>query len=247
VNFISMPPILALENVSKRFGAIVVADRIDLSLGEGEALGIIGPNGAGKTSLFGIMTGTLAADEGRVQFDGRDITDETPERRCRLGIARSFQIPQPFGGMTVFENLAVAAAFGGNKREHEVYPGCIALLEKCGLIDKANRRAGGLTLLDRKRLELARALATGPRVLLLDEVAGGLIEHETAALIDLIKQVRESGVSIIWIEHVVHALVASVDRLVVLHQGSLVADGEPTAVIRLPEINQIYMGIEPDA
>ncbi len=242
-----MPPILALENVSKRFGAIVVADRIDLSLGEGEALGIIGPNGAGKTSLFGIMTGTLAADEGRVQFDGRDITDETPERRCRLGIARSFQIPQPFGGMTVFENLAVAAAFGGNKREHEVYPGCIALLEKCGLIDKANRRAGGLTLLDRKRLELARALATGPRVLLLDEVAGGLIEHETAALIDLIKQVRESGVSIIWIEHVVHALVASVDRLVVLHQGSLVADGEPTAVIRLPEINQIYMGIEPDA
>jgi branched-chain amino acid transport system ATP-binding protein len=247
VNFISMPPILALENVSKRFGAIVVADRIDLSLAEGEALGIIGPNGAGKTSLFGIMTGTLAADEGRVQFDGRDITDETPERRCRLGIARSFQIPQPFGGMTVFENLAVAAAFGGNKREHEVYPDCIVLLEKCGLIDKANRRAGGLTLLDRKRLELARALATGPRVLLLDEVAGGLIEHETTALIDLIKQVRESGVSIIWIEHVVHALVASVDRLVVLHQGSLVADGEPTAVIRLPEINQIYMGIEPDA
>ncbi len=242
-----MPPILALEKVSKRFGAIVVADGIDLSLGEGEALGIIGPNGAGKTSLFGIMTGTLAADEGRVLFDGRDITDETPERRCRRGIARSFQIPQPFGGMTVFENLAVAAAFGDNKREREVYPRCIALLEKCGLIDKANRRAGALTLLDRKRLELARALATGPRVLLLDEVAGGLIEHETAALIALIKQVRQSGVSIVWIEHVVHALIAAVDRLVVLHQGSLVADGAPMSVIRQPEVSQIYMGIEPDA
>ena len=242
-----MPPILALERVSKRFGTIVVADGIDLSLGEGEALGIIGPNGAGKTSLFGIIAGTLTVDAGSIFYDGRDITDEAPERRCRLGIARSFQIPLPFGGMTVFENLVVAAAFGANKREHEVYQSCVELLKQCGLIDKANWRAANLTLLDRKRLELARALATEPRVLLLDEVAGGLIEHETTALIALIRQVRQNGTSIIWIEHVVHALVAAIDRLVVLHQGKLIANGEPITTIRQPEVSQIYMGIEPNA
>src|ERR1700755_2508279 len=147
-----MPLILALEKISKRFGAVVVANSIDLALSEGEALGIIGPNGAGKTTLFGIMTGTVPPDAGRVLFDSEDITHTTPERRCRMGIARSFQIPQPFGGMTVFENLVVAAAFGGGKRERDVYESCAELLERCGLADKANRRAGSLTLLDRKSL-----------------------------------------------------------------------------------------------
>jgi branched-chain amino acid transport system ATP-binding protein len=239
--------ILALEKISKRFGAVVVANGIDLSLGSGEALGIIGPNGAGKTTLFGMITGTVAPDSGRVLFEGRDITRETPERRCRAGIARSFQIPQPFGGMTVFENLVVAAAFGGGRRERDVYAACAELLERCGLADKANRPAGSLTLLDRKRLELARALATGPRVLLLDEVAGGLVEHETAALVELIRQVRASGVSIVWIEHVVHALIAAVDRLVVLHAGALIAEGDPAEVLRRPQVAEIYMGIEADA
>lgn len=242
-----MPPILALEKISKRFGAVVVANGIDLELTEGEALGVIGPNGAGKTTLFSMITGTVPPDAGRVLFSGRDITHETPEQRCRLGLARSFQIPLPFGGMTVFENLVVAAAFGGGKREREVYGRCAELLEQCGLIDKANRRAGSLTLLDRKRLELARALATGPRVLLLDEVAGGLIEHETAALIALIKEVRASGVSIIWIEHVVHALVVAVDRLVVLHDGGIIAEGDPETTIRRPAVSEIYMGIEANA
>ena len=239
-----MPAILTLEKVSKRFGAVVVADNIDLTLVRGEALGIIGPNGAGKTTLFGIITGTVPPDGGHVTFEGHDITRMTPERRCRMGLARSFQIPQPFGGMTVFENLVVAAAFGGGRGEHDVYDGCAGLLERCGLADKANRRAGSLTLLDRKRLELARALATGPRVLLLDEVAGGLVEHETAALVDLINDVRGTGVSIIWIEHVVHALIAVVDRLVVLHGGGLIAQGEPAEVIRRPQVAEIYMGIE---
>src|SRR3954470_3280677 len=154
-----------------------------------------------------------------------------PEHRCRMGLARSFQVPQPFGGMTVFENLVVAAAFGGGRGEHEVYAGCAGLLERCGLADKANRPAGSLTLIDRKRLELARALATGPRVLLLDEVAGGLTEPECVALVALIKDVRASGVSIIWIEHVVHALLAAVDRLVVLHNGGFIAQGDPHDVI----------------
>lgn len=242
-----MSAILTLEKVSKRFGAVVVANSIDLALAPGEALGVIGPNGAGKTTLFGIITGTVAPDAGRVMFEGTDITSITPERRCRMGIARSFQIPQPFGGMTVFENLVVAAAFGGNQRERDVYRSCATLLAQCGLADKANRQAGSLTLLDRKRLELARALATGPRLLLLDEVAGGLVEHETAALVVLVKEVRATGVSIIWIEHIVHALIAAVDRLVVLHAGALIAEGAPAEVIRRPAIAEIYMGIEADA
>jgi branched-chain amino acid transport system ATP-binding protein len=241
-----MPPILALEKISKRFGAVVVAQNIDLALAEGEALGIIGPNGAGKTTLFGIATGTVAPDAGRVRLAGADITRLPPERRCRLGIARSFQIPQPFGGMTVFENTVVAAAFGQGKREHDVYAGCIDILERCALAAKANRLAGSLTLIDRKRLELARALATNPRVLLLDEVAGGLTEHECASLVALIKEVRATGVSIIWIEHVVHALIAVVDRLAVLHAGAIIASGEPRTVIRSPQVAEIYLGIEAD-
>src|SRR5437763_11676546 len=242
-----MPALLALEKIHKRFGAVVVADGIDLALGEGEALGIIGPNGAGKTTLFGIASGTVASDSGRVIFNGTDITRLAPERRCRLGIARSFQIPQPFSGMTVFENLVVAAAFGSGHSERDVYGRCTELLEQSGLAAKANRPAGRLTLLDRKRLELARALASRPRVLLLDEVAGGLTEHECAALVALIREIRRSGVSIIWIEHVVHALVAVVDRLVVLYAGALIAEGEPRTVIQSPAVREIYMGIPADA
>ena len=235
-------PLLALEQISKRFGAIVVADRIDLRLAPGEALGIIGPNGAGKTTLFGIISGTIAPDSGRVVYGGNDITHLPPAQRCNLGIGRSFQIPQPFGGMSVFENLVVAAAFGGGSRERDAYESCMAILERCGLLNKANRPAGTLTLLDRKRLELARALASQPAVLLLDEVAGGLTEHECQTLIALIAEIRQGGVSIVWIEHVVHALLASVDRLLVLHNGAFIADGDPQAVIRSPQVAEIYMG-----
>jgi len=220
-----MPAILAFEKISKRFGAVVVARALDLALAEGEALGIIGPNGAGKTTLFGIAS----------------------VGRNRLGIGRSFQIPQPFNGMTVFENLVVAAAFGGGRRERDVYARCVELIEQCGLAAKANRLAGSLTLLDRKRLELARALATQPRVLLLDEVAGGLTEHECKALVDLIRDIRRGGISIIWIEHVVHALLALVDRLVVLHGGGFIGEGAPQAVIASPAVRDIYMGIPADA
>jgi len=242
-----MAPILSLDNISKRFGAVVVADGIDLALSDGEALGIIGPNGAGKTTLFGIAAGTVTPDSGRVLLAGEDITQASPERRCRLGLARSFQVPQPFSGMTVFENVVVAAAFGAGERETAVYDRCAELLDRCALPGKANLRAGGLTLLDRKRLELARALATRPRVLLLDEVAGGLSEHECSALVKLIKDVRASGVSIVWIEHVVHALLATVDRLAVLHGGKFIAEGDPHTVIRSPQVAEIYMGIAADA
>jgi len=237
-------PILTLSKVSKRFGAVVVADGIDLALAEGEALGIIGPNGAGKTTLFGIMTGTVPPDAGRVFFDGQDITRATPERRCRMGIARSFQIPQPFGGMTVFENLVVAAAFGGGRSERDVYAGCAGLLDRCGLADKANRRAGALTLLDRKRLELARALATEPRLLLLDEIAAGLTAGEAALLVAELRRIKAQGVTMIWIEHVVHALLAVADRMLVISQGRPLAEGAPQAVINDPEVKRVYLGIE---
>ncbi len=242
-----MSPILSLERISKRFGAIVIADGLDLVLTRGEALGIIGPNGAGKSTLFGIAAGAVAPDGGRVLLDGENVTSLPPEQRCRRGLARSYQIPQPFGGMTVFENLVVAAAFARGLRERKVYGDCKATLERCGLGDKANRLAGSLTLLDRKRLELARALATKPKVLLLDEVAGGLTEHECAGLVALIRDIRAEGVSIVWIEHIVHALAAVVDRLAVLHGGAIIAAGKPGEVVRLPKVQEIYMGIPVDA
>jgi branched-chain amino acid transport system ATP-binding protein len=235
--------ILSLEAISKSFGAVVIADRLDLALAEGEALGMLGPNGAGKTTLFGIITGTIAADSGRMIFDGRDVTRFSPVRRSRLGMARSFQVPQPFGGMTVFENLVVAAACVRNLREGEVYQLAAQTLAECDLLDKANQKAGTLTLLDRKRLELARALATRPRILLLDEVAGGLSEPECESLVALIKKVRRTGVSLVWIEHIMHALIAVVDRIVVLAGGAIIADDEPHAVIRNPRVAEIYMGI----
>jgi branched-chain amino acid transport system ATP-binding protein len=239
--------VLAFEKISKRFGAIVIARQIDLALAEGEALGIIGPNGAGKTTLFAIAGGTVEPDAGRVLLDGIDVTRFPPERRCRMGIGRSFQIPQPFHGMTVFENLVVAAAFGGGIRERDAYHDCVELIEQCGLAAKANRTAGSLGLLDRKRLELARALAGKPRVLLLDEVAGGLTEHECKSLIDLIRAARARGISIIWIEHVMHALTAVVDRLLVLHGGSFIGAGDPRTVISSPAVQEIYLGIAADA
>jgi branched-chain amino acid transport system ATP-binding protein len=238
-----MANILSLEAISKSFGAIVIADGLDLELAEGEALGMLGPNGAGKTTLFGIITGTIAADSGRLIFDGRDVTRLSPVRRSRLGMARSFQVPQPFGGMTVFENLVVAAACVRNLREGEVYELAAQTLADCDLLDRANQKAGTLTLLDRKRLELARALATRPRILLLDEVAGGLSEPECESLVALITRVRQTGISLVWIEHIMHALVAVVDRIVVLAGGTIIADGQPHAVIRNPRVAEIYMGI----
>ena len=239
--------VLRLQGLSKRFGAVVVASDLGLELGTGEALGILGPNGAGKSTLFAMIAGNLTPDAGRVEFAGQDITRLPPARRCRLGIARSFQIPQPFGGMSVFENLVVAASFGNGRGERQVYAACYEILERCGLAPSANRLAGSLTLLDRKRLELARALATEPRLLLLDEVAGGLTEHECQALVALIRDVHAAGVTIVWIEHVVHALLAVVGRLVVLHGGSFIADGAPQDVIRRPAVQEIYMGISAEA
>jgi branched-chain amino acid transport system ATP-binding protein len=234
---------LELKAVSKAFGAIVVAERIDLALSPGEALGVIGPNGAGKSTLFNLITGMLRPDSGRVILDGRDITDLAPEDRCRAGIGRSFQIPLPFDHLSVFENLSVAALFGGGMGQTEAIQHCGRTLELTGLEAKANRRAGSLPLLDRKRLELARALATRPRTLLLDEIAGGLTEAECHELVETIRTIHAGGVGIIWIEHVVHALLAVVQRLVVLDFGRVVAQGVPPEVMRSSAVQTIYMGV----
>ena len=234
---------LELKSVSKAFGMIVVASDIDLSLARGEALGIIGPNGAGKSTLFNLVTGMRRPDRGRILLEGRDITGLPPEQRCRAGLGRSFQIPLPFEHLSVFENLSVAALFGGGMSQAEAVQVCGETLALTGLEAKANLRAGSLSLLDRKRLELARALATRPRILLLDEIAGGLTDAECHILIETIRSIHARGIGIIWIEHVVHALLAVVSRLVVLDFGRIVAQGLPSEVMRSSEVQTIYMGV----
>ena len=235
--------ILKLENLSKSFDSIRAIDAVDLEVAQGEALGVIGPNGAGKTTLFNLVTGLLRPDTGSVWFDGRDITRAPPRVRCIAGIGRSFQIPHPFESLTVFENLLVAAIHGRKRREAQVIDACGEILERTGLIAFANRRAGMLNLLGRKRLELARALAGAPRLLLLDEIAGGLSEAECAELVQLVQDIKNSGVTIVWIEHVVHALVSVVSRLVVLNFGRKIVEGEPRTVMASDEVREIYMGI----
>jgi branched-chain amino acid transport system ATP-binding protein len=235
--------ILRLDNLTRSFGSLKAVDGVHLEIAPGEALGIIGPNGAGKSTLFNLVTGLLKPDTGTVHFDGRDITHAPPRVRCIAGIGRSFQIPHPFENLTVFENLLVAAIHGRRQPEAQVVDGCGDILERAGLIAFANRRAGTLNLLGRKRLELARALASAPRLLLLDEIAGGLTEAECAELVQLVREIKESGVTIVWIEHIVHALVAVVSRLVVLNFGRKIVEGEPRAVMASEEVKQIYMGL----
>jgi branched-chain amino acid transport system ATP-binding protein len=236
-------PILELDDISKKFGALTVAEQISLSLGEGEALGIIGPNGAGKSTLFNLVTGNIAPDNGRIRFLGKDVTRAPPMARCLSGMGRTFQIPQPFEKLTVFENLLVAGTFGSRKREAEVSDRCAEILVATGLIDKANVVAGGLSLLQRKRLELARALATEPKLLLLDEIAGGLTEGECRSLVATIRAIHASGIAVIWIEHVLHALNSVVERLLVLHFGKVIGIGKPEEIMASREVREIYLGI----
>ncbi len=236
--------ILEIQNLCKNYGALRVTDNVSLSLEAGEALGIIGPNGAGKTTLFNLVAGTVQANSGRVSFNGTDITRLPARRRCWMGIARSFQIPHPFKGMTTYENVLIGAAFGGQMREADAARRAVDVLDLLGLAGKANVAAGTLTLLERKRLEMARALASNPKLLLLDEIAGGLTEPECAELIEAIKTIRARGVTIVWIEHVVHALLAVVDRIAVIDFGKKIAEGEPREVMASPQVAEIYMGIE---
>jgi branched-chain amino acid transport system ATP-binding protein len=239
--------LLELDDVGKRFGQVVVADGLTLSLAEGATLGIVGPNGAGKSSLFGIVSGDLRPDSGDVRFDGTLITRLDPAARCRLGIGRTYQVPRPFVGMTVFENVLVAAQDGGGLRSQAAYDAAWSALEETGLTAQVNTAAGRLGLLARKRLEVARALATGPRLLLLDEVAGGLTDPEVAALVAIVRGINERGVAVVWIEHVVRALLSTVDRLVCLAAGELVADGTPHDVLGMQRVKELFLGMESTA
>jgi len=235
--------LLQIRRLSKSFGSLRAADQIDLSVARGDAVGIIGPNGAGKSTLFNLIAGMLDADGGEVVLDGKNISRASPHERCRAGIGRSFQIPRPFKSLTVFENLLVASVHGRARATTDHTELCAGILETTGLMRRANSVAGSLTLLERKRLEMARALASGPRVLLLDEIAGGLTESECQELVKTIKNIRGSGLTIVWIEHIVHALLAVVDRLVVLNFGRKIAEGDPAAVMASREVREIYMGI----
>ena len=235
--------LLEIRRLRKSFGSLKVADDIDLDVARGDALGIIGPNGAGKTTLFNLVAGTLGADSGTIRLNGVDITRAKAHERCIAGIGRSYQVPRPFESITVFENLLVAAVHGAGRQVSEAVDFCADILERTGLIAHANRPAGSLMLLERKRLEMARALATAPELLLLDEIAGGLTERECQELIATIKDIRAAGTTIVWIEHIVHALLAVVDRLVVLNFGRKIAEGEPREVMGSREVGEIYMGL----
>ena len=242
-----MSTLLQCESLSKSFGSVIVANDIALSISEGEAVGVIGPNGAGKTSLFNLITGTLSPDSGTIRFQDKNITSHNSATRCRNGIARSFQIPQPFAAMSVYENALVASTHGARLSANQAHNAAISALESTGLLSRSNDLAGSLTLLERKRLELTRSLASNPRLLLLDEIAGGLTDNECQSLIDTIKSIRDSGVTIVWIEHVVHALLAVVERLIVLDFGKVIADGDPKTVIESKVVQENYMGMAADA
>ena len=239
-------PILTLDAIRKSFGRVTVAAGLSLSVARHEALGIVGPNGAGKSSLFSLISGDLAPDSGAVLLAGRDVTALRPDARCRLGIGRTYQVPRSFEHMTVFENVLVAAHQGAAARRQQAYDLAVEVLVTCELLGQANWLAGQLTLLQRKRLELARALATGPDLLLLDEVAGGLTDPEVEELVAIIKRVHAGGVTVIWIEHVVRALTRTVDRLICLAGGGIIADGDPQDVMDSAAVRELYLGVGPE-
>src|SRR5579862_6850613 len=238
-----MPVLLQLQAVSKHYGALKAVDNVNVAVDSGEALGVIGPNGAGKTTLFNLITGDTGTTAGRILFDGSDMTAMPPHARSRLGIGRSYQIPHPFANMSVFENLLVGAIFGGRATERESYARCSDLLKVTGLYSKANMPARTLTLLQRKRLEMARALAVEPKLLLLDEIAGGLTEYECGELVKTIKDIHARGTTIVWIEHIVHALLSVASRLIVMNFGQILAQGEPREVMAAAKVREIYMGM----
>ena len=234
--------VLAGLGLSKRYGDLQVLSRVEFSVGDSEAVGIVGPNGAGKTTLLSVLAGSVTPSAGTVILDGEDVTRLRPELRCRRGIGRAFQIPRPFGGMTVLENVIVGAAYGARLTHKDRYKRCVEVLELCGLVNLANRRAESLGLLHRKRLELARSLATDPRVLLLDEIGAGLTDAEAVELVGTIKQLRQIGISIVWIEHIVHVLLQVVDRLICMDAGRVIAEGKPEEVLRDAVVVDAYLG-----
>jgi len=233
--------VLEVSGLEKHFDGLHVIDDLSFTVGE-EALGIVGPNGAGKTTMLNLVAGELRPDRGSVRFDGREITRLSAHRRARAGIGRTAQIPRPFDGLTVYENVLAGAMFASGSGRRARARLAVAALARTEMLEAANVRAGSLRLLDRKRLEIARALATRPRVLLLDEIAGGLTEPEIERLVELIRAIRGEGVVIVWIEHVLHALLAVADRLIAMDRGRALVAGDPQDVMTSDAVRSIYLG-----
>jgi branched-chain amino acid transport system ATP-binding protein len=239
-----MTDILEVKSLSKSFGKLTAVNDLSFSLAQGEILGMMGPNGAGKTTVFNLLTGTFLPDNGQVTFKGEDITKLSPSKRCRKGIGRTYQIPQPFNKLTVYENLLVGAVHGGGFKEKEARERIDEILNIVGLYAKKNQLAGGLPLLNRKALELGRAMATDPQMILLDEVAGGLTEAETENILQIVQEINKRGVSIIWIEHILMTMSRGVDRLLVITQGSYLTSGLPEEVMNSNDVMVSYLGEE---
>ncbi len=237
-----MATLLSVRGLTKSFGALHVTRDVSFDVEDGEILGVIGPNGAGKTTLFGLLAGNLAHSAGTIVFRDRDVTATPSFARARLGIGRTYQIPRPFTHMTVFENLRAAARFGGGLTEAESLAWIPKVLAMTGLRSDSETLAGRLPLLMRKRHELARALAMRPKLLLIDEVAAGLTDPEVNAFIALVASIRKSGVTIVWIEHVMKTMLTATDRLLALESGAVLAIGPPKDVIGRPEVRKVYLG-----
>jgi branched-chain amino acid transport system ATP-binding protein len=237
--------LLEVRSLSKRFGQLTVIESLSFRVAEGEALGIVGPNGAGKTTLLNLVAGDFRPDLGVVEFEGVDVTKQAAHKRCRRGIGRTSQIPRPFEGLTVFENVLVGSTFGVSdvrRASSAAAMQAVEALDRTGLLHRANVPAGSLTLLERKRLELSRALATQPKLLLLDEIAGGLTEGEVGQLVETVRSIRADGVSIVWIEHIVHALLSVVDRILAIDAGRKLIEGDPHEVMASHEVRSVYLG-----
>lgn len=235
--------ILQVKKVKKTFGGLVALNNVDLELASNEILGLIGPNGAGKTTLFNVIAGVLRPDSGTILFNGKDITKKRPDRRCLLGIARTFQIAKPFKNMSLIENVTVGAYFGTKwKRISSAKKKAEEMLDFVGMGDLLNEEAKNLSIGNRQKLELARALATEPQVLLLDEVIGGLTPTEANEMIEIIKRIREKGVSVIMIEHVMKAVMSVSDRMIVLNYGEILAKGTPKEIAENPSVIEAYLG-----
>jgi len=234
---------LEIRNLNKRFGNVVVAQSLSFEVQKGEAFGIVGPNGAGKSTLLNLVNGNEIQDSGDIVFNGVNLNNLKSSQRSSLGIARTFQIPRPFSEMSVFENVLVATNFNSKKdsaKNRQLQ--AIDSIERTGLGEYFNTPAGKLRLLDRKRLELSRAVASNPQLILLDEIAGGLTDSELPVLLNIIRQLKSDGVTIIWIEHIVHALVSVVDRLMCIAGGSVIDIGEPQKVLQSPKVIELYLG-----
>jgi len=233
--------ILRTIDIHKRFGGINALRGVSLDVNEGEILGIIGPNGSGKTTLINAISGFIKLDKGKVIYRGRDITNSPPYLRAKLGIVRTFQIPRPLAELTVMENTAVAAMISGRDKE-EMYRYSETILEQVGLASSAHKKAGMLSVIEKKRLELARALALNPKLVMLDETLAGARGNELTSLLEIIKNLKDKGITVIMVEHIIGAVSSVSDRIVVLNEGVKIADGHPKEVLEDYEVIKAYIG-----